>query len=341
VSPVLAVHDLTTTFRTTDGEVARPVDGVSLTLEPGELLALVGESGCGKTTLALSLLRLIPEPPGWIDPAGRVAFGGVDVLRLEGEALRRVRGGGIAMVFQEPGASLNPVLTVGAQVAETVQAHRGLARRPARERARELLATVGLSDPDRRLDQYPHELSGGMQQRVMIAIALAGEPRVLIADEPTTALDVTIQAQILNLLTDLKRRLGLAVLFITHDLGVAAAVADRIAVMYAGRIVETGPARELLAHPVHPYTEALLAAVPRLDRPVERLRVIPGQPPAATRWPDGCRFHPRCPHAWERCARAEPGLLVGGTHGAGGAGGTDAARAARCWLVEEPGRRAS
>jgi oligopeptide/dipeptide ABC transporter ATP-binding protein len=329
VTPLLTVRDLTTTFATADGAVARAVDGVSLELERGEMLALVGESGCGKSTLALSLLRLIPEPPGWIDPAARVELDGTDVLQLDGEALRRVRGGGIAFVFQEPGASLNPVLFVGTQVAETVRAHRPLGRRAARMRARELLAAVGLSDPDRRLDQYPHELSGGMQQRVMIAIALAGEPRVLIADEPTTALDVTIQAQILQLLGDLKRRLGLAILFITHDLGVAAGLADRIAVMYAGRIVETGPARELLTQPLHPYTEALLAAVPRLDRPVVRLRVIPGQPPPATRWPAGCRFHPRCPHAWERCRAAEPELVPAGT-----------ARAARCWLLAEPGRRA-
>jgi oligopeptide/dipeptide ABC transporter ATP-binding protein len=329
MSPLLAVRDLRTTFRTPDGAVARPVDGVSLQLERGEILALVGESGCGKTTLALSLLRLIPEPPGRIAPEARVELDGVDVLRLEGEALRRVRGGGIACVFQEPGSSLNPVLTVGTQIAETVQAHAALARPAARARARELLATVGLSDPERRLGQYPHELSGGMQQRVMIAIALAGAPSVLVADEPTTALDVTIQAQILDLLADLRRRLGLAVLFITHDLGVAAALADRVAVMYAGQIVETGATAQVLAHPMHPYTEALLGAVPRVDRPVERLRVIPGQPPPATQWPGGCRFHPRCPHAWERCERAEPALLA--------AGGT---RAARCWLVEEPGRRA-
>ena len=346
MSPLLEIRDLTTTFATAAGPEARAVDGVSLELERGELLALVGESGCGKTTLALSLLRLIPQPPGRIDPAARIAFDGADVLRLEGEALRRVRGGGIACVFQEPGASLNPVLTVGAQIAETVRAHGTLGRGVARVRARALLATVGLSDPERRLDQYPHELSGGMQQRVMIAMALGGGPRVLIADEPTTALDVTIQAQILDLLTELKRRLGLGILLITHDLGVAASAADRIAVMYAGRIVETGPARELLAHPAHPYTAALLAAVPRLDRPVERLPVIPGQPPPATRWPAGCRFHPRCPYAWERCRQEEPALLAvappggqaeaGGTVGAGGAGG---ARAARCWLVAEPERR--
>ncbi len=327
MKPLLAVRDLTTTFQTVDA-VARPVDGVSLDLFRGELLALVGESGCGKTTLALSLLRLIPEPPGNIDPSSRVEYDGVDVLGLRGEALRRVRGGGIAMIFQEPGSSLNPVLTVGSQIGETVRAHSSLNRRAARARARELLTSVGIGDPDHRLNQYPHELSGGMQQRVMIAIALAGDPKVLIADEPTTALDVTIQAQILALLTDLKRRLGLAVLFITHDLGVAAGLADRIAVMYAGRIVEQAPTARLFEGPAHPYTEALLRAVPRVDRPTRRLFAIPGQPPPATQWPAGCRFHPRCPHAWDRCRAAEPGMLLA----------TDGHQA-RCWLVEEPARR--
>jgi len=329
LKPLLSVRDLTTVFSLPGGLVARPVDGVSLDLFPGETLALVGESGSGKTTLALSLLRLIPEPPGRIDPASRVELDGTDVMRLDSTALRRVRGGGMAMIFQEPGSSLNPVMTVGSQIAETVRVHARLDRGAARRRTRDLLADVGLSDPDRRLDQYPHELSGGMQQRVMIAMALAGDPRVLIADEPTTALDVTIQLQILDLLTDLKRRLGLAVLLITHDLGVAARVADRVAVMYAGRIVESGPTARLFQRPRHPYTEALLLAVPRVDRPAERLPVVPGQPPPATDWPAGCRFHPRCRHAWERCRGAEPDLL-----------GTDQEHVARCWLMDEPGRRA-
>jgi oligopeptide/dipeptide ABC transporter ATP-binding protein len=232
------------------------------------------------------------------------------------------------MIFQEPGSCLNPVLTVGAQIVETVRAHSPLDRRAAQARARELLTSVGIGDPDHRLRQYAHELSGGIQQRVMIAIALAGDPKVLIADEPTTALDVTIQAQILALLTDLKRRLGLAVLFITHDLGVAAGLADRIAVMYAGRIVEQTSTAGLFEHPAHPYTEALLRAVPRVDRPSRRLFAIPGQPPPATQWPAGCRFHPRCPHAWDRCRAAEPAMLPTGD-----------GHLARCWLVEEPARR--
>ncbi|MBI2071676.1 MAG: ABC transporter ATP-binding protein [Gemmatimonadetes bacterium] len=311
------------------GLVARAVDGVSLDLYPGETLALVGESGSGKTTLALSLLRLIPEPPGRIDPAGRVELDGADILRWDAKALRRVRGGDLAMIFQEPGSSLNPVMTVGSQITETVRAHGQPDRRAARRRALELLADVGISDPDRRLGQYPHQLSGGMQQRVMIAMALAGNPKVLIADEPTTALDVTIQLQILDLLSDLQRRLGLAVLLITHDLGLAARVADRVAVMYAGRIAESAPAARLFDHPQHPYTEALLHAVPRIDRDVARLPVVPGQPPLATQWPTGCRFHPRCRHAWERCRGAEPSLL-----------GTDQEHLARCWLVDEPARRA-
>ncbi len=329
MKPLLAVRDLTTVFEMPGGLVARAVDGVSLDLYPGETLALVGESGSGKTTLALSLLRLIPEPPGRIDPAGRVELDQSDILRLDATALRRVRGGDLAMIFQEPGSSLNPVMTVGSQIAETVRAHGQPDRRAARRRAGELLADVGLGDPQRRLDQYPHQLSGGMQQRVMIAMALAGNPKILIADEPTTALDVTIQLQILDLLSDLQRRLGLAVLLITHDLGLAARVADRVAVMYAGRIVESAPTAQLFERPRHPYTEALLHAVPRLDRAAERLPVVPGQPPPATDWPAGCRFHPRCPHAWERCRGAEPGLL-----------GADPDHVARCWLIEEPERRA-
>ena len=329
MKPLLAVRDLTTVFSLPGGLVARPVDGVSLDLFPGETLALVGESGSGKTTLALSLLRLIPEPPGRIEPASRVEFDGTDILRLDPAALRRVRGGAIAMVFQEPGSSLNPVMTVGSQIVETVRIHTGLDHGAARRRAGALLADVGLSDADRRLRQYPHELSGGMQQRVMIAMALAGGPRVLIADEPTTALDVTIQLQILDLLAGLKQRLGLAVLLITHDLSVAARVADRVAVMYAGRIVESAPAARLFDRPRHPYTEALLQAVPRVDRTGKRLPVIPGQPPPATDWPADCRFHPRCRHTWERCREAEPGLL-----------GTDGEQVVRCWLMNEPGRRA-
>jgi len=324
---LLSVQDLTVTFRTRGGPVSRPVDGASLDLERGELLALVGESGCGKTTLALSLLRLIPEPPGRIDPSGRITFDGADLLRLSPAELRPVRGGGIALIFQDPGSSLNPVLTIGAQVVEVVRAHTTLDRRAARARARGLLASVGVGDAEYRLDQYPHQLSGGLRQRAMIAMALAGNPRVLIADEPTTALDVTVQAQILDLLADLKRRLGLAILFITHDLSLAAGVADRVAVMYAGRVVEQAPAARLFAAPSHPYTAALLAAIPRVDRPARRLSVIPGQPPPATDWPRGCRFRPRCRYAWARCADEPPLQEAGPDH------------QARCWLINEPERR--
>jgi oligopeptide/dipeptide ABC transporter ATP-binding protein len=324
---LLSIRDLTVSFETPGGPVARPVDGASLDLERGELLALVGESGCGKTTLALSLLRLIPEPPGRIDPAGRITLDGADLLRLPPEELRRVRGGDVALIFQEPGASFNPVLTVGAQIVEAVRAHATLDRRAARVRARELLASVGVGDAEYRLDQYPHQLSGGLKQRAMIAMALAGNPRVLIADEPTTALDVTVQAQILALLADLKRRLGLAILFITHDLSLAAGVADRVAVMYAGRVVEQAPAARLFAEPRHPYTAALLAAVPRVDRPARRLPAIPGQPPPSTDWPAGCRFRSRCPHTWARCAE-EPHLLEAAP-----------GHQVRCWLVSEPQRR--
>lgn len=324
---LLSVRDLTVTYQAPRGPLARPVDGASLDLERGELLALVGESGCGKTTLALSLLRLIPEPPGRIDPAARIMLDGADLLRLPPDALRRVRGGDIALIFQEPGASLNPVLTIGAQIVEAVRAHAPLDRRAARARARELLASVGVGDAEYRLHQYPHQLSGGLKQRAMIAMALAGNPKVLIADEPTTALDVTVQAQILQLLADLKRRLGLAILFITHDLSLAAGVADRVAVMYAGRVVEQAPAARLFATPAHPYTAALLAAVPRVDRPATRLAVIPGQPPPATDWPSGCRFRPRCRHTWARCAEEPPLQEAAPGH------------QARCWLLAEPARR--
>jgi oligopeptide/dipeptide ABC transporter ATP-binding protein len=231
------------------------------------------------------------------------------------------------MIFQEPGSSLNPVRTIGGQIVEAVRLHARLDRRAARARAAELLAAAGVGDAIQRLDQYPHQLSGGLQQRAMIAMALAGDPKVLIADEPTTALDVTIQAQILELLADLKRRLGLAILFITHDLSLAAGVADRVAVMYAGRIVEQAPVARVFAEPAHPYTAALLAAVPRMDRPAGRLTVVPGQPPPATDWPPGCRFRPRCRYAWARCAD-EPAVQD-----------VAAGHQARCWLVAEPARR--
>ncbi|HEX9728149.1 MAG TPA: ABC transporter ATP-binding protein [Gemmatimonadales bacterium] len=323
MTPLLRVQDLTTTFDTPAG-TARAVDGVSFSLDPGETLALVGESGSGKTVTALSILRLI-EPPGRIHPDSRVEFDGRDLLTLSPRDLRRVRGAGIAMIFQEPMTSLNPVLTVGTQIGETVEAHESVTRAEVRDRTVEMLRLVGIPDPTRRWRSYPHELSGGMRQRVMIAMALVCRPRVLIADEPTTALDVTIQAQILDLLRDLAQRLDMAMVLITHDLGVAAEIADRVAVMYGGRIVEQAPTARLYAHPAHPYTEGLLQAAPRLDGPAYPTPAIPGAVPPATAWPDGCRFHPRCTHAWERC-HTEPPLID-----------VAAGQTARCWLRAAPG----
>ncbi len=292
MTAVLRVRDLTTSFAT-DAGIARAVDGVSFDLAAGETLGIVGESGSGKTVTALSILRLIAEPPGRIDPGSKIEYDGVDLLRLSQRELRRIRGAKIAMVFQEPLSSLNPVLTVGSQIAEAIRAHQSVSRRAATDRAVELLGMVGIPEPERRIRDYPHQLSGGMQQRVMIGMALSCQPDVLIADEPTTALDVTIQAQILELLVELQQRFAMAVLFITHDMGVLASVADRVAVMYGGKIVEEGGIRRIFEQPAHPYTQGLLAAVPRIDRPTE-LQGSPGSVPTATAWPDGCRFHPRC-----------------------------------------------
>ncbi len=326
--PLLRVRDLKTYFVTEQGRgTARAVDGVSFDLYPGETLGIVGESGCGKTVTSLSILRLIPEPPGHIRPGSLIEFEGRNLLALAPPELRAIRGNQIAMVFQEPMTSLNPVFTVGDQIAEAAIIHQHLSRKTARARAIEMLTLVGLPDPAERVDDYPHQLSGGMRQRVMIAMALVCHPKVLIADEPTTALDVTIQAQILELLERLQAELGMSVLLITHDLGVVAGQADRVVVMYAGQVVETAPTTELFDHPIHPYTEGLMAAVPRIDAPKSRLQAIPGQVPAATAWPSGCRFHPRCPHAWAKCTIEEPPLLGDGDH------------TARCWLVQEPGRR--
>jgi len=332
--PLLRVRDLKTYFVTEHGSgTARAVDGVSFDLNPGETLGIVGESGCGKTVTSLSILRLVPEPPGHILPGSLIEFEGRNLLTLTASALRDVRGNRIAMIFQEPMTSLNPVFTVGDQIAEAAIIHQHLSRKAARARAIEMLKLVGIPDPDERVDHYPHQLSGGMRQRVMIAMALVCHPQVLIADEPTTALDVTIQAQILELLDRLQKELGMAVLLITHDLGVVAGHADRVVVMYAGEVVETADTTALFDRPVHPYTEGLLAAVPRVDAPRSRLHAIPGQVPAATAWPVGCRFHPRCPYAWDKCVAEEPPLLETGDPGGG--------HTARCWLVTEPERRRS
>ncbi|MFQ6019654.1 MAG: ABC transporter ATP-binding protein [Dehalococcoidia bacterium] len=312
--PLLQVKDLRTYFYTEEG-VVKAVDGVSYDLEEGEVLGLVGESGCGKTVSALSILRLIPDPPGRI-VGGEIRFNGQDLLSLSEEEIRRVRGHEIAMIFQEPMTSLNPVLTIGRQITEALELHLKLDHRAATKRAIELLEMVGIPEAEKRINDYPHQFSGGMRQRVMIAMALCCNPKLLLADEPTTALDVTIQAQILELLTRLTRELGTAVIIITHNLGVVARYADRVSVMYAGKIVESAPAKELYRRPLHPYTLGLLRSVPRLDRARKgKLEPIEGLPPDLAHMPEGCSFHPRCPFVVERCREESPPLLdVGERH---------------------------
>jgi peptide/nickel transport system ATP-binding protein len=322
---VLDVRDLRISFPGSGGHRFHPVDGVTFSLDRGETLALVGESGCGKSLTSLALLRLVPAP-GRVDPGSVIRLGDTDVLALEGEALRRIRGKRIGMIFQDPMTSLNPVFTVGDQIAEGVLAHLRVSKAEARERARALLQEVGMPDPAARLDAYPHQLSGGMRQRVMIAIALSAEPEILVADEPTTALDVTVQAQILETLDELRRRRGMAVLLITHDLGIVAGRADRVAVMYAGQIVEEAPTAALFARPSHPYTQGLFASVPRITGPVQRLTPIRGTVPPPTAWPAGCRFRPRCPQAFEKSELPPELLPVGPGH------------RMRCWLAEGDGR---
>jgi oligopeptide/dipeptide ABC transporter ATP-binding protein len=311
---LLEISGLHTEFRTGAG-IVRAVDGVGYSVEAGETVAIVGESGSGKSVTALSILRLIPDPPGRIS-AGSVMFAGRDLLTLPEPEMRQIRGGEIGMIFQEPMTSLNPVLTIGRQIAETLEQHRGLKPAVAMRRAEALLVLVGIAEAARRLKQYPHQLSGGMRQRVMIAIALACDPKLIVADEPTTALDVTIQAQILELMKALSRDRGIALIIITHNLGVVARYADRVNVMYAGRIVESGPAREIYRDPRHPYTAALLRSVPRLDRPRQtRLDPVEGQPPDLTRLDAGCAFRPRCRLANESCAIARPTLRPVGNAG--------------------------
>jgi oligopeptide/dipeptide ABC transporter ATP-binding protein len=303
---LLEIRDLHTSFPTPAGD-ARAVDGVSLSLEVGRTLGLVGESGCGKTVTALSVMRLLPPPA--IIRAGVIEFDGRDVLRLSEREMRSLRGAAVAMVFQEPMTSLNPVLTIGDQIGEAIRLHRGVDRATARAEAIEMLRTVEVPEPARRVDEYPHQLSGGMRQRAMIAMALSCHPRVLIADEPTTALDVTIQAQILDLLGALQRRFGMAVLLVTHDLGVVAERADAVAIMYAGRVVERGAAAEVLHRPLHPYTNALLRSIPRVGAARQRrLLTIPGVVPDLLHLPSGCRFRDRCPLAIAACAETDPVL---------------------------------
>ena len=305
--PLLSVRNLVTRFRTARGTLTA-VDHVSFDVAAGETVAIVGESGSGKSVTALSILRLIPDPPGQI-AGGEILFEGRDLLKLSDAEIRDVRGDRIAMIFQEPMSSLNPSLTVGMQVGEPINLHRKMPWRKALEKARELLGMVRMSDTASRVGAYPHQFSGGMRQRAMIAMALACEPRLIIADEPTTALDVTVQAQILDLLKDLAQRTNSALILITHDLGVVARYADRVVVMYAGRVVESAPAAELYAHPRHPYTRGLMASVPRLDGNTdERLIPIEGQPPDLARLPPGCAFAPRCRQASDACRSAPPPL---------------------------------
>jgi oligopeptide/dipeptide ABC transporter ATP-binding protein len=303
---LLKIENLATYFYTDDG-VAKAVDGVSLSIAPGETLGLVGESGCGKSVTALSIMRLISHP-GRIT-GGSILFNGRDLTKLSENEMRKIRGNEIAMIFQEPMTSLNPVYTVGDQIAEAIVLHRGKSRAEAKAMAVELLRKVGIPLPERRVNEYPHQMSGGMRQRVMIAMALSCNPKLLIADEPTTALDVTIQAQILELMKELRDDFGMAILIITHDLGVVAEMADRVAVMYAGRVVEEAPVRDIFRRPLHPYTEGLLRSIPRLDQERGRLHVIQGVVPSLLHMPEGCRFAPRCPYAEERCRQTEPELL--------------------------------
>ncbi|CAL76827.1 ABC transporter ATP-binding protein, putative oligo/dipeptide transport protein [Bradyrhizobium sp. ORS 278] len=307
--PLLEVENLQVHFRTPTG-INRAVDGVSFHVNPGETLAIVGESGCGKSVTSMSMMRLIPEPPGKI--AGSIKLEGRDILSLSDREMRALRGNDISMIFQEPMTSLNPVLTVGRQIGETLRLHQGLDQAQAEARAVEMLTLVGIPEPARRVREYPHQLSGGMRQRVMIAMALACNPKLLIADEPTTALDVTIQAQILKLMLELKQRVGAAIILITHDLGVVAEVAERVMVMYAGRKVEEAPVKELFRSPRHPYTQGLLGALPKLGSSLsgetKRLAEIPGQVPDLKQRIDGCVFAGRCALATDLCRQYAPGL---------------------------------
>ena len=325
--PLLSVENLSTWFHTSSG-VARSVDGVSFAIGAGETLGIVGESGCGKSVTALSILRLI-QPPGRIEAGSRIMFEGKDIVTLDDKGMRGIRGNRISMIFQEPMSALNPVFTVGDQVAEVARVHGNGSRQDAWNRAVEMLSLTGIPSPEERAKQYPHQLSGGMRQRVLIAMALMMTPALIIADEPTTALDVTIQAQILELLIELQNRLGTSILMITHDLGVIAETASRVVVMYGGEVVEEAEVKTLFAGAHHPYTEGLMNAMPQITASRGRLNVIPGTVPSPTEWPSGCRFRDRCSYAWERCEREHPPLYqISGSH------------TSRCHLAVEPERRA-
>jgi peptide/nickel transport system ATP-binding protein len=315
-APLLEIRGLKTHFATDDGMV-QAVDGVDITIGRGETVGVVGESGCGKTVTALSVLKLIAMPPGKI-VAGEILYQGRDLVPLSTDEMDRIRAKDIAMVFQEPMTSLNPVYTIGEQIAEVLRKHEGLSRKGALERTVEMLRLVQIPNPERRLNDYPHQFSGGMRQRVMIAMALSCNPKLLIADEPTTALDVTIQAQILELLQDMKSRFGMAIMLITHAMGVVAETAQRVVVMYAGKVIEEAPVDQLFANPRHPYTQGLIRSIPRIDKAAThktRLEAIPGTVPSLLRPPPGCRFAPRCRYAMAKCREAVPPLTdIGGGH---------------------------
>jgi oligopeptide/dipeptide ABC transporter ATP-binding protein len=312
-STVLEVHNLKTRFHTQDG-VIHAVNGVSFNLHEGELLGIVGESGCGKSVTVMSLLKLIPIPPGEIEE-GKALFSDQDLISLNDDELRQIRGYKIGFIFQDPMTSLNPVLTIGQQIGEPLRTHLGMSREEARMRAVTLLELIGIPKAKARLNDYPHQFSGGMRQRVMIAIALACNPQILIADEPTTALDVTIQAQIIDLVKELRKELGMSIIWITHDLGIIAGLAERVLVMYGGFLVEKAPVKDLYLKPAHPYTQGLLGSLPRLEeRSVERLTNIKGQPPNLLSQPEVCPFSPRCPYVFETCLEQNPALFAIGDH---------------------------
>ncbi len=319
---LVEVRNLRTHFYTEDG-IVPAVDGVDLYVNKGETLGVVGESGCGKSVTSLSIMRLIPIPPGKIVD-GEILFEGENLLKKPESEMRKIRGNDISMIFQEPMTSLNPVYTIGDQIAEAIELHQGLSHRDALNKAIDMLRLVGIPLPERRVKEYPHQLSGGMRQRVMIAMALSCNPKLLIADEPTTALDVTIQAQILELMKKLKRDLGMAIMLITHDLGVVAEMCERVVVMYAGKVVEEADAVSLYKNPLHPYTEGLLRSIPRLDEDREVLHVIEGVVPNPLHLPQGCRFHPRCPYVKDICKEQEPKLEE-----------LQPGRFAACWVAAE------
>ncbi|MCS6988804.1 MAG: ABC transporter ATP-binding protein [Chloroherpetonaceae bacterium] len=319
---LLEIKDLKTYFKTDDG-VAKAVDGVSYSIDKNETLGLVGESGCGKSVTALSIMRLIPQPPGFF-AGGEILFDGKDLLKLSEAEMRKIRGNRISMIFQEPMTSLNPVYTCGSQIAEAIELHQGLSKKDARDKAIEMLKLVGIPSPEQRFGEYPHQLSGGMRQRVMIAMALSCNPAFLLADEPTTALDVTVQAQILELIQKLQEELGMGVIMITHDLGVIAEVSDNVAVMYASKIVEYGSVHQIFENPLHPYTQGLMKSIPRIGSHAERLNVIEGSVPPSTRFPKGCHFCTRCEFADDKCWNEKPDLAE-----------YETGHVAACWKVEE------